>query len=392
MKFLRIMKTLLLFVIAAGTAYQVLALVMVALFKRKQDVPIERECWPPVSIFKPLCGMDEQLRENLESFCVQDYPRYEVLMGFSDQNDGAMTVAQDVAGSFPETARVIIKEGMPGTNRKVANLIGLESESRFEFLALSDSDMRVGPNYLKTVMFEYLTHYRAGLVTCPYMVRHPASLGAALESLTIASDLFPAILVARRLEGITFGLGASLLLRKSVLHDIGGLHTVAEYLADDYRIGNLIYKKGYQIVLSSYVMDDMVGPMSLGDHVIHQLRWAATYRASRPKGYLAYGITHVFPWALISLSMSRPSMSALPAAALLLRSALALLVNQKVIHRVSWFRFLAFLPLKDVISFGIWLAGLFSKTVSWRGRTYEVQRGGRMRQVKKPLPPRFTPR
>jgi ceramide glucosyltransferase len=394
MKLFRVVKALLLFVIAAGAAYQVLALIMVALFTKRQDVPIEREDWPPVSILKPLCGMDEQLRENLESFCVQDYPRYEVLMGFSDQNDAALPVARDVAGSFPHVAKVVIKEGVPATNRKVANLIGLEQESRFELSALSDSDMKVDPDYLKTIVSEYLEDGKTGLVTCPYMVWHPASLGAALESLTIASDLFPAVLVARRLEGITFGLGASLLVSKNMLRETGGLSEIRDYLADDYQIGNRIHKKGYRVVLSDYIMDAAIGPMASKDYLRHQLRWAVTYRASRPKGYLAYGITHVFPLTLVLCLLRGGYSFAFTSVALLLRAALAWLVLKKLgIWKRPYKGLLLLLPSKDALAFGIWLTSLFVRKVSWRGRFYQVRRNGKMKEIEKAaISPRFIPR
>jgi ceramide glucosyltransferase len=388
---LNIVRKLLFSVLAAGVFYQVFSILMIALFGKRQNARMDREEWPPVSILKPICGKDQEIVENLRSFCVQDYPQYEVLMGVGDPNDEAMPAAEETKRSFPRLARVVIQEGTQGANRKMANLIGLEAESRFELIAVSDSDMRVGPDYLKTIVSEYLKESGTGLVTCPYMVKRPVSMGSAFEALTIACDLFPAILVARRLEGMTFGLGASLLLSKPVLEKIGGFVGLADYLADDYQIGYRIRRMGYRVVLSQYVMDDANRAMTIGDHIRHQLRWAVTYRASRPKGFLAYGITNVFPLAfLFALLRGRHAIQLL-VAVLSLRVALALLVGVVLIPWKWWFKDLALLPVKDILSFAIWLISLFIKTVSWRGRLYQILRDGRMKEIESPFSPRFTP-
>lgn len=381
MKLKKLLRTSLLLAVSVAAVYQLLAIVMLTLFRRKRGVAIDRQDWPPVSILKPISGKDEGLRDNLASFCVQDYPRYEVLMGFGDKNDAGIPISLEVARSFPLVARTVIEEDIPGANRKVANLIGLEHQSRFDLLAVSDSDMRVGPGYLKTIVGEHLQAVENGLVTCPYMVRRQGSLGAIFESLTIVSDLFPAVLVARGIEGMSFGLGASLLFSKPVLKEIGGLESVADYLADDYQIGYKIKGKGHGVILSQYVMDCVVGQMTLRDHIRHQLRWAVTYRSSRPKGYLLYGVTHLFPLALIFSCFRTCRVFIAPAAALSLRLALVLAAHG-LIGRTWSCKGLMLLPFKDLLAFLVWFGSLFKGTVSWRGREYEIMKNGKMKELR----------
>ena len=154
-------------------------------------------------------------------------------------------------------------------------------------------------------MGEYMQGKKTGIVTSLYKTSRRASVGSALESLTIAVDFIPSVLVARRMDGIGFGLGASILISKDTLRDIGGFAAVADYLADDYQLGYRCAQKGYENVLSGYVVENRVGRMEIGEYLLHQLRWARTYRASRPKGFAGYGITHIFPFASCSFSPIR---------------------------------------------------------------------------------------
>jgi ceramide glucosyltransferase len=242
--------------------------------------------------------------------------------------------------------------------------------------------MRVPPHYLRTVMAEYAEGPHVGMVTNLYKISEPRSLGTALEALTIALDLIPSVLVARRLEGMNFGLGASMLLSKQALKDIGGLDAVGEYLADDYQIGNRLSKKGYINILSRLVLETVPGPMSLRDHLVHQLRWARTYRASRPKGFFGYGITHILPFSLALVFVLGPSAAAISVlgGVLLLRFGEAALLHVRVMRSKQWLRWLPLLPLKDLLGFGIWAWSFMGSTVFWRGRSYRILRDGRIRE------------
>lgn len=422
----RIFEIILLLFIVAGAVYSVLALVCVFTAghakKEKGEKADPPQTPPGISILKPLMGADEGLRENLESFCRQAYRgNYEVLLGLSSGEDPAYPAAEEITRMFPDIARIVISDADLGANRKVSNLLGLEARARYDLIAVSDSDMRVGDDYLETIAGEYTrgeigprgarkalmkctrkTGPRAplnligkpackiGLVTSLYRISVPLSGGAAFESLTIALDFIPAVLVARRLEGgLSFGLGASMLFSREAFARTGGFKAIADYLADDYQVGRRLWRDGHGVLLSKYVMEDMAGRMTVREHLLHQLRWARTYRASRPKGYLGYGVTHLFAWSLIFLLFSPGALSvSVLACALALRTLAGLAVHRRFFafdregrgeRSYCWPKWLILLPVKDITGFGIWIASFAGRRISWRGRTFSVTREGKLR-------------
>lgn len=373
----------LLLVISSGI-YSLFALFCVMEFFRPgkleiKDIPPTQIT--PISILKPLSGQDPELYENIHSFCSQNYPEYEVLLGVTDPNDAALNTAEKLQRQ--SLVKIVVNERRLGTNRKVSNLGGLAQAARYPLLAVSDSDMRVDSSYLKNMAGEYFSGENTGLVTSLYKISDPLSAGAAFESLTIALDVIPSVLVARRLEGVTFGLGASMLFSRDALNAIGGFEAIADYLADDYQIGNRLWQKGYKIVLSRYVLEDRAGAMSIAGHLRHQIRWARTYRACRPKGFLGYGITYVFPISCLLFILQGPTILSLSAlcAAVGLRLWLALVISKKVISSKKWLRWLTLLPVKDILGFGIWIWSLLGSVVNWRGSRYLILKGGKIRKL-----------
>lgn len=376
------MTAILLLLLFAGSIYQLAALFCVReFFCRKEKNCGEQTPAVPVSIIKPLKDRDPGLDDNLKTFCKQNYPEYEVLLGFSERDDRA---AAETAREITDArVRVIVSSRELGANRKVSNLQGLVEAARYPLLAISDGDMRADGSYLRDIVHEYHAAPDIGMVTCLCKIPAPRSLGAALESLTLALDFIPSVLVARRMEDITFGLGASMLVSKKGLDDIGGLSSLADYLADDYQLGNRLWKKGYRIALSRVVLETVVGCMTVLDFAVHQLRWARTYRASRPKGFAGYGITFVLPFALMLLMLNGPTpfILALFTAVLLLRYAMAALLYAAVIRTRAWLRWLPLLPLKDIAGFCIWFWSFMGNTVYWKGRPFRLTKAGRISRV-----------
>ena len=378
-----ILAILILLLLCAG-CYQLFSLYCVWEFFRKERNEAVPPHHIPVSIIKPLKGIDPGFGENLRTFCEQDYPEYEVLLGFSDPTDDAIPKVNRMVASLPGcNVRTVIGTGHPGVNRKVSNLEGLAESARHPILAISDSDMRVDRSYLGRSIAEYFSARNVGLVTSLYKISNPESIGAALESLTIALDFIPSVLVARRLEGVTFGLGASLVLSKKALEEIGGFAAIGDYLADDYQLGNRLWKRGYSIVLSRYVIENVAGLMSIADYCRHQLRWARTYRASRPKGFAGYGITHMVPFSLLLLVAEGPTALSLSVlgSAVMVRYALAYVLHRKVIHSRQWLKWLVLVPFKDILGLGIWVWSFTSRNVRWRGIKYRILKHGKLRQT-----------
>ncbi len=378
-----VIRIFLLLLIGCGIAYTLFALGCAVRFFRSSSPAAGRfrgsADWPPVSILKPLKGLDPAGRENLVSFCTQDYPRYELLLGFRDGADEGIPAAREVIAEARCDVSLKIEPGGTAANQKVLNLQALEAEARYSLLALSDSDMWVEDDYLKRIVMEHGGDEKRGLVTCLYKISAPSSAGSAFESLTIGLDFIPSVLVARYLEGVTFGLGGSILLSREALKEIGGFADIADYLADDYQLGFRLWKKGYENILSRYVLENRVGSMTIGDYFTHQLRWARTYKASRPKGFLGYGITHTLPLSLLLLVVQPGWVSGMILGGILaLKYFLALAVYKMVINNRQWLKWLFLIPVKDIFSFLIWIWSFFGSTVQWRGSRYRILRDGRI--------------
>ncbi len=368
--------------VVAGSIYTAIAIYLVLDFF-KPKVRDSEISLGPISILKPLRGADPDFQENLRSFCTQDYPEYEILLGFSDPSDIAISGVRQIAGSMHGNVNVVVSTKDLGINKKVSNLQGMLEVAKYPTLVISDSDMRVTEDYLKTVSSEFAGEEKVGMVTCLYKISEPESLGSALESLNIALDFIPSVLVARRMEGVTFGLGASMMVSKKAIEEIGGLPAIADYIADDYLIGNKLWQKGYKIILSGYVLEDVVGRMSFWDYFSHQVRWARTNRASRPGGFFGYGITHVIPLTIPLVFLRGADMLSLSilGGVLLLRYSLAIAVYKKVIRSKEWLKWLLLLPVKDCLSFAIWASSFIGSKVTWRGQRYKILKGGRIEQT-----------
>jgi ceramide glucosyltransferase len=364
--------------IAAGSLYGAASAAAVLDFFRSARMS-DKSRSVPVSILKPLKGSDPEILENIRTFCDQDYPEFEVILGLNSPDTAELFAAERVAEQLSgHNIRLISSNHELGANQKISNLQGMLEYAEHSLIAISDSDMRVGKDYLTVIAGEYACTENIGLVTCLYKISAPKSFGAALESLSIALDFIPSVLAARRLEGITFGLGASMLLSRKAIDDIGGLAAVSDYLADDYQIGNRLSNRGYKILLSGYVMENVVGPMSFSEYYRHQIRWARTIRASRPIGYLGSGITYIFPFAVLLLILRGPDIITLSAIGFVsaLRLITGAVVQLKVIKCKAWLKWLFLIPIKDVLSFSIWIGGFIGSKVRWRGASYRIVRGG----------------
>jgi ceramide glucosyltransferase len=378
-----LIQIILIALIAAGSIYGAASAAALLNFSRAPQKKDKFES-VPVSILKPLKGSDPEILDNIRTFCDQDYPEYELLLGLNRPDPGELSAAERVAGQLSAHKIGVINTNIAlGSNQKVSNLQGMLEHANHSLVAISDSDMRVGKEYLAVMAGEYGSSDDIGLVTCLYKISAPESFGAALESLSIALDFIPSVLVARRLEGITFGLGASMLLSKRAIEEIGGMAAISDYLADDYQIGNRLWKKGYKIVLSGYVIENIVGPMTFAEYFRHQIRWAKTIRVSRPMGYLGSGITYIFPFAVLLLILRGPDIITLSALGVVsvLRLTIGVIVQTKIIKCKAWLKWLILIPVKDILSFIIWIGGFIGSKVIWRGVSYRLVPGGRIRKT-----------
>jgi len=377
MSHLSIWRVVILLLAIAPLAYYLVAiLAALRFFRRERSKPLP-DFTPPVSVLKPVHGVDFASLENFSSFCRQDYPEYEILFCVNEMSDPAVAVVQTVMSEFPQR-RIRILSGATrfGANRKVNNLALLTKEARYEFVAQSDGDVCVGPNYLREVIAPFADP-DVGVVSCFYRGVAQPNLGAELEGVGATSDFFAGALVADWLEGTTFALGASVATRKSWLAKIGGYEALAKLLADDYEIGNRIHKTGGKVLLSREPVWTMYPAQTLKGFWEHQVRWARTVRMVRPPSFFGLIFTHGLPWAFLAAAVA-PAIwvgAVYLSAYLILRLSMAWIVGvwgvgDELLKRKLWI-----VPLRDAIHFVVWIGGFVSNRVSWGGVEYTIHNG-----------------
>jgi ceramide glucosyltransferase len=366
-----------------GMGFYALCLWSVRSFRRSSAVAPAGFA-PPVSILKPLRGIDPQMYESFRSHFLQDYPEYEIIFGVSDGDDPAVEAVHRVMAEFPQrNVRLVVCTEVLGNNRKVSNLVQMLEQARYDHVLINDSDIFVTPDYLRRVMAPF-ARPGVGMVTCPYRGIPADTLGSKLESIGISTEFIPGVLAARQVEGgVHFALGSTLAMSRPALAAIGGLRPLVDYLADDFELGYRISKAGFEVVLADIVVETHVPAYTFRGFFDHQLRWARSTRDSRPSGYVGLMLTYGLPWAIVSVLLSAGawwSWLALAGAALL-RLALALVVGVSVLHDKSVTGNLWLLPLRDLVAFAVWFASFADNKVHWRGEVFVLE-GGKIR----PLP------
>lgn len=368
--------------LSAFSAYSLISVWAAAQWHRAR-APLDSDWTPPVTIFKPVRGVDAEAYENFVSFCRLDYPadRVQLLFGALDPADPALELARRLQVEYPDLdiEIVVTPATAQGHNLKVRNLIALFPAAKHDLFVLCDSDMRVAPDYLRRVVAPFAQG--AGLVTCPYRGARAQSFAAILETLGIGSDFIPSTLVSRALEGgISFALGATIALRRDVLAALGGFEALAGELADDYRLGNGAKKAGYTVVLSDYVVDSVLGKERFALMWARRLRWARTMRACRPAGYAGAFVTHGTALALLHLAACRFDGFGWAAlsSVLLLRFATVGLIAGRYTRDTGVLRYLPLLPLSDLLNFALFLLSFCGNQIAWRGERFRLLPGGRI--------------
>ncbi len=341
---------------------------------------------PPLTLLKPLAGSEPGLEEHLTSFFLQDYPEYEVLFCARDTSDAGLAIAQRVAARFPQIpAKFLSTGGQPAyINAKVASMELMEAHAEHDILVISDSDVRVTPDYLRAVALPFADPQVSG-VTCPYRgVAAEGGLWARLEAVGMSVEMTAGVLAARLTEGMRFVLGPTMAFRRATIRRLGGFRVTADYCADDFVLGNETWKLGETIVLSHHAIDHVVLNSSFISSMKHQARWMKSTRFSRPKGHFGTALSFSVPFGLLALAagfgVGDPVLgAALLAFSVATRLALSIGVGRLVVRDPSWFGLLVLYPIRDLMGFGFWTASYISRRILWRGRVYELLPGGKMR-------------
>ena len=340
---------------------------------------------PPLTLLKPLHGAETGLEADLETFFRQDYPLYEILFCARSGEDAGLETARLVAARHPHVQAKFLSTGEPNyINAKVASMELMEAAASYEILVISDSDVRVTPDYLRAVALPFADP-RVGAITCPYRgVAVEGGLWARLEAVGMSVEMTAGVLAARMMEGMQFVLGPTMVFRRATVRKIGGFKVTADYCADDFVLGNETYKLGEKVVLSHHAIDHMVINSDFVDSMKHQVRWMKSTRFSRPVGHLGTALTFSVPYGILALAaaaaLGHPYWGiALFAWSIVTRLVLSLAVGRAVVGDQRWFASLVLYPIRDLMGFCFWVASYWGKKVLWRGRVFELLPGGKMR-------------
>ncbi len=367
----------------APLAYYLLSFYCVLdFFRGLRRLPaVDRSFTPAVSIIKPVRNIDREAYENFASFCRLDYPEYEIVFAVAEPEDPVIPIIQKIQQDFPKRSiRLVTSAAHLGANHKVNNLCQAVQAARHEMVVMSDSDVRVESDYLREVVAPF-SDAEVGVVTALYRGIQGSSLGSVLEHLGMCTDSAPAALVARRLEGnMRFAFGWTMATTKRVLSEIGGFESMVNHHSDDFELGNRISELGYRVELMRTPVGMVLPDESFREFLKHELRWSIGLRNVRPAGYLGMLFTHGLPWTLVAVAVASFAgwgglAVAYALAYLVLRLSLVWTTAVWGLGDTEIERKLLLVPLRDAISFVVWLSGFFFNKVVWRGSVYRVRKG-----------------
>ena len=373
-----IIRWIILILAVAPLAYYLLGLYCVAGFFREQRrKSINKEFTPPLSVLKPVRGLDREAYENFASYCRQDYPEYELVFAVAEPDDPVLPVIEKLQHDFPErTIRLVTHIPRRGANNKVNNLCALAEAASYDHLVMADSDIRVDPDYLREVAAPFVDPAVGAVTTFPRCIPG-GNLVADLDAIGLSADSIPGALVARKLEGkVQFAFGWTMATTKKHLAEIGGWEAMANHHSDDFELGNRIAKHGYRVELMRKPVWMVFARETWREYLRHELRWSIGLHNVRPAGYVGLIFTHGLPWAVLAaiVAPSAAAAAAYVCGYLFLRlgvtwTAGAWGLGDRVVPRKMWV-----VPLRDTVSFLVWIAGFFTDRITWRGIEYHVRR------------------
>jgi ceramide glucosyltransferase len=336
---------------------------------------------PAASIVKPVRGLDYEAYENFASFCRLDYPEYELVFAVSDGDHQVCAVIEKLRADFPACSiRLITEIPCLGTNDKVNNLCQLVQNAKYDFIVMSDSDVRVEPDYLKEVIAPFADP-EVGAVTAFYKSLSAGNLASNLSALGMYMDSSPAALVAKKIEGkIRFAFGWTMATSKRHLAEIGGWKEMANFHSDDFEFGKRIARCGHRVELMAKPVSMVFPKETIAEYFSRELRWSIGLRSVRPLAYWGLAFTHGLPWALLAAAAavsigSMPTAFSYLATYLILRVGITWTTGKWGIGDLQLAKLLWLIPVRDAISFVIWITGFFSDKILWRGMNYHVRHG-----------------
>jgi ceramide glucosyltransferase len=360
--------------------------------ERQQVLSALRDQLPPVTVLKPVHGVELRLEETLESFFRQDYPNFEIVFGARSQDNLALSVVEKLRARYPNVRTRVVISGEPSwPNAKVFSLAKMIAASDNDYFVISDSDILVRPDFLRNVIPPLLDP-KVGLVTCLYQGIPAPDFWSQMEAIGMSVEMPGGVMVADMVEGMKFALGAAMTIRRDAIEAIGGIRETADFYSDDFVLGNLVDAAGFQVVLSHYKVGHVLSACSLRRTFSDQLRWMKSTRYSRPWGHVGSGLTYAVPFGLLALLLGfghRDHHLALGvtlfAMAWINRMVMALVVGWGIIRdpRCLWLCWLY--PLRDLLGFCTWIGSFTGNKFLWRGEPYQFGQAGRITPVSRSI-------
>lgn len=336
--------------------------------------------YPPVSILKPICGLEWEIEASLSSFCQQNYHnQYQVIFSVQNSEDPCLEVLEKIKNDYPSVdITIVTNEKRIGNNFKISNLANALKYAKYSLLVIADSDIQVQSNYLQEIV-QPMQDKSVGLVTCLYTSLTKGFL-AGFESLEISTQFHPRVLTARKIEGISYAFGATILIRRQILQQIGGFKAIADYLADDYQLGNLVAKLGYQVILSNYIVTHRLADVNWRSFFHRQSRWAKCVRVERFWGYLGLIFTQgtVTSLCLLIITNGSPWSQIVLLITWGLRWLMAMIVGVFFLKDEVAKKYLIWLPIRDLVSFLLWVYNLVGNTINWRNYEFTLIKDGKL--------------
>ena len=378
--FLSSLQWLCLIPIIGGSIYGILCLLTIRLFCAQNQPPLPSPShWPPVTILKPVCGLEKNQKRNLRSACRQDYPDFQVVFSVQDPRDPAIPALKEVQQEYPERVYVAIENRAVGLNGKINNLLGALPHALHDILVISDSDVYLSPDYLRNII-PPLTDPDVGFVCTLYKATSARHWFEKMELLTMNADFIPSVVFAYVTGTAKFCLGSSVAFRRSSLRDVGGLEALADYLVEDYEMGRRLWGSGKRMVLVPYIVDTVVDLKNPSQWWDHHVCWDKKTHAAEPRGFWITITTRAIPFAFIFAILRGADTIGLAVliGALLFRMATAAATAGWGMKDMETLKSLALLPVRDMAAVASWALALIRKEIVWRGSKMTVIRGGRL--------------
>ena len=377
---------------ACSVGYGLFAIARVMLFRRKvSNAPLAAGN-RPVTVIKPLCGLEVELEENLRSFCDQDYGDYQVLFGVRSATDPAIAVARKIIAEFPDRdISLIVSDRIIGSNYKISNIANIAAQAKHDILIVSDSDMRVGRHYLKAVVAPF-SRDDIGATTCLYSGHARGGTPSALAAMFVNDWFLPSALIPQGFAEQKYCFGATMAVRRDVLDKAGGFAALANFLADDYMLGKIVTDAGYRIALVPHIVANVMHEKSWQSVFQHELRWARTIRSVQPVGYALSAVTEILPISILTgatlwLTGQPLLWAAAPVAlACTLRIVLHGAVCARLVGGASCAPWL--IPVRDALSLMVRISGYCGSRVMWRENAFTVMDDNRIEIAGEQIAPR----